>query len=399
LPAAALEQSRRLFCYAPTSDPRRHLDRLATAVAGMHQAHVVRLARQASLPDNWLTGHVKSVNGTTNENTSAHEGVLCGLVANWPEVSGEAQALLAAAKRVRSPAYILRQAPEQTIRRIVAATAGGVHALRMMALAEVLSQRWNLPVSTLRIEPSPDAASDRSQRGLDALLAHSFILGPTIEVGRVADVVKQIDARTEPEDLLLIGAPHFGVAASHFEGSLPEQVARVRIGPMLMCQSEPLQSTPFRDFLWEANIRLGVQGVGRDEVIRLLVDRLCESGVVPAHLHQACIRQALAREAQGSTVIGCQTALPHALLPDYDGVAAALAVCPAGVAFGPGGEMPKFIILLVSSSRSHDRYLGALARIGQQMIHAGIRRRLLACATPADIMDALAGPEPVGLRP
>lgn len=374
----------------------RHLERLAAAVAGMHQAEVVKLAYEGCLSPEVLTGSAKSVDGTADGNAPARDAALCGLVANWPDVAARTQILLSAAQRVQAPAYILRQAPGQDIRQIVAATAGGVHALRVIALAEALSRDWNLPVSMLRVEPMSDAAPEEPQRGLDALLANSFVLGAPVNIGRVADVVRQIDARTGSEDLLLIGAPHFGVAASHFAGSLPEQVARVRLGPMLMCLSEPPRSPPFRDFLWEANIRMGVQGLARDEVVRLLVDCLCESGVVPAHLHQACIRQALAREAMGSTFIGCQTALPHALLPDYDGVAAAMAVCPAGVAFGSSEGVPKFIILLVSSARSHDRYLGALARIGQQMIQARTRQRLLACATPADIMDALAGPAPAG---
>jgi mannitol/fructose-specific phosphotransferase system IIA component (Ntr-type) len=391
---AATAPVRRLFYYASTVELTPHAERLATAVAGMHQAEVVKLQRQTSFPVNWLMRYAKSPGTVEDAPAAAPAAELCGLVANWPDTPAETQAMLAAANQVKAPAYILRQAPGQRFGRIVVATAGGVHALHVLALAEGLSQAWNLPVSMLRIEQPPETAPEPPRRGLDALLARSFLLGRTIEIGRVTDLVRQIDAQAGAEDLLLIGAPHFGVAASHFAGSLPEQLARIHVGPMLMSLSEPPPSPPFRDFLWEANITMGVQGRDRDGVIRMLVDRLCESGLVPTDLRQTCVKRALAREALGSTVVGCQTALPHALLPDYDGVAAALAVCPAGVVFGSGEAAPKFIFLLVSSARSHDRYLGALARIARQMIDADTRQAVLSCATPTDVMTVLAGKPP-----
>jgi mannitol/fructose-specific phosphotransferase system IIA component (Ntr-type) len=97
----------------------------------------------------------------------------------------------------------------------------------------------------------------------------------------------------------------------------------------------------------------------------------------------------LAREALGATVVGCQTALPHALLPEYAGVATALAICPAGVVFDRAREAPKFVFMIVSSSRSHGRYLGVLARIARQMLDDEMRKSLLAAGTPTAVMELL----------
>ena len=382
--------ARRLFVYGAASQ-KSQVTRLATIVAEMHQAEVVKLQRRAKFPSDWLLGRAALANDADEAQANSPRPELCGLVADWPETPDEAQDMMAVANQLKAPAYILRHTSDQPLKRIVAATAGGVHALHVLALAETLSQAMNLPVAMLRIDSPLEAVREPPKRGLDALLARSFVLGRVIELTRANDIVRQIDAQAGPNDLLVIGAPHFGVATSHFEGSLPEQLARIHDGPILMCLSEPPGSLPFRDFLWEINVCLDVRGRNRDGVIRLLADRLCESGVVPEHLRQVSIKRALAREALGTTVVGCETAIPHARLPNYAGVAAALAICPDGVVFDSKEETPHFVFLMISSARSHDRYLGALARIARNMLDLQIRQALLSCTTPTAVMDVLTG--------
>jgi mannitol/fructose-specific phosphotransferase system IIA component (Ntr-type) len=371
------------------STVRRPVARLATVVAGMYQAEIVELPRQtaAGLED-LLSGRATAAAIAAAQD--ARPG-LCALVADWSDAPSAVQAVLAAANRLQTPCYIARQALDAQPRRIVVASSGGVHALHVMALAEALGQHWGLPVSLLHLDPRTleDDAQQRRRQRLENILARSFVLGLTIEVGRVPDLAGRIDSLVGPDDLLLIGAPHFGVAASHFEGSLPERLERIRRGPMIMCLAEPPRSLPLRDFMWEANVCVDVAGLDRDGVIRLLAGRLCESGVLPEHLRGEAIAAALAREAQGATAVDCQTALPHALLPSYDGVAAALAICPAGVAFADG-ENSRFVFLLVSSASSYESYLGALARIAGAMMRDETRSALLAATAPEEAMRALA---------
>ena len=314
-----------------------------------------------------------------------------GLVAGWPAAPGETQALLASASPNRVPAYLLRPpVAAGRYRRVIAATAGGVHALHLLSLAQALARAWAVPATVLWLEPpagagEPDAARER----LETLLARSFALEPAVEFLRAGDIVRQLDAVAGAEDLLLVGAPHFGVAAYHYEGSLPDQLARLHQGPMAMCLSEPPQRLAFREFLWEANICLVAEKQDRGTVIARLTDRLCAAGILPVDLRLACIEAALARERLSSTAVGCQTALPHARLPRFDGVAAALAIAPGGIDFGAEREPPRFVFLMLTSATSYGRYLGALARIARLMVNPGRRQALLDARTPAAAMAVL----------
>ena len=314
-----------------------------------------------------------------------------GLVANWPVAPDETQALLAYASHSRVPAYLLRNpVAGGRYRRVIAATAGGVHALHLLSLAQALAREWGVPATVLWLEPpagagEPDAARER----LETLLARSFALEPAVEFLRAGDIVRQLDAVAGAEDLLLVGAPHFGVAAYHYEGSLPDQLARLHRGPMAMCLSEPPQRLAFREFLWEANICFVADKQDGRAVIARLTDRLCASGILPVDLRQACIEAALARERLASTAVGSQTALPHARLPRFDGVAAALAVAPGGIDFGAEREPPRFVFLMLTSATSYGRYLGALARIARLMVNPERRQALLGAPTSAAVMTIL----------
>ena len=121
-------------------------------------------------------------------------------------------------------------------------------------------------------------------------------------------------------------------------------------------------------------------------------------GAVPAARYmlatKACIEAALARERLSSTAVGCQTALPHARLPRFDGVAAALAIAPGGIDFGAEREPPRFVFLMLTSATSYGRYLGALARIARLMVNPERRQALLGAPTPAAVMTVLESEPP-----
>ena len=376
-----------LLCHS-TSANADVTRRLADVAAGLRQARVVAVGRTPAGDDNGLDA-MRAWEGRDD---------LRGLVSDWPGSPEEVQKVLAVAGRLRVPAYILRQGADEQIRRLVVATAGGVHALHLLSLAEAMSDEWKIPVAALRVEPPPAQSEDAGLRRLESILARSFVLGQMVEIDPVASVVHQIEAHTSPGDLLMIGAPHFGMAAHHYGGSLPEHLARIHRGPLMMCLSNPPPTLRFQDFLWADNISLDTEGLDRDALMAHLADRLVATNVLPASLRDECVAQALAREARGPTNVGVETALPHALLEEYDGVATALAVCPRGVDFG-GGPPVKFVFLQVSSSASHDQYLGALACIARRMHDDAARRALASCATAAEIMAALKDDDSAGAPP
>jgi hypothetical protein len=84
-------------------------------------------------------------------------------------------------------------------------------------------------------------------------------------------------------------------------------------------------------------------------------------GAVPAARHmlatKACIEAALARERLSATAVGCQTALPHARLSCFDGVAVALAVAPGGngeLTHAPQFGIPILFVLSVVCAPERD---------------------------------------------
>ncbi len=395
-----------LLCYAaPSNEPA--MRRFAAAIAHRHQAAVVTLRRMsAAMPDRRLPIGIHPALAALPDGLDAvrawagHPG-LCGLVADWAETPEEIQDTLSAANLLKVPAYIVRQSRRDSIKRLLVATAGGVHSLHVLSLAESMAREWQLPACMLRIESRRRVRSgDRERRRLANLLARSFGLSMTIDMGRAADVVSQIDAHAGPDDLLFMGAPHFGVATRHFKGSLPEQLSHRRLGPMVMCLAEPPKRPPFRDFLWEDNI-LRPSGVNdRDGIIGLLVERLCQAGLLPGHSQRELVHLARQRETLGSTAVGCETAMPHILLPKYDGVIAALAICPQGMDFKGADGAVKFMFLLVSSPTTHERYLGAVARIARRLLLDETRRELLAASDPEGVMRILENtPLARGTRP
>ena len=122
-----------------------------------------------------------------------------GLVAGWPSVPGETQALLAYASHSRVPAYLLRNPlPVGRYRRVIAATAGGVHALHLLSLAQALAREWSVPATVLWLQPpSVAGAPETARQRLEILLARSFALEPAIEVLRAGDIVRQLDSVAE----------------------------------------------------------------------------------------------------------------------------------------------------------------------------------------------------------
>lgn len=389
-------EGRYVLCYGAPAN-QLALRRVAEVMGRLHQADVVSLPRMPSpaAPAGRGAWRVRPSPVMLPDGLDAvrawigHTGVR-GLVADWAESPQEVQETLAVASRLKVPACIVRHSRRETVRRLVVATAGGVHAMHVLSLAQAMAREWSLPAGMLRIEPRPGTGRrGEERRKLAALLARTFGMDLTIEVGRGADIVRQIDAYAGPDDLLIMGAPHFGIATRHFAGSLPEQLARRRVGPLVMCLAESPKRMPFRDFIWEDNICLGVRCRTRDETIALLAEKLVAGGVVPRRPVAGLLRRALEREAFGATAVGCESALPHIMLPGYDGVVAALAVCPEGIPFGDDGEKVRFVFLLVSSELSHERYLSAVACIARRMLHEETRRELLACATPAEALAIL----------
>jgi PTS system fructose-specific IIA component/PTS system nitrogen regulatory IIA component len=109
----------------------------------------------------------------------------------------------------------------------------------------------------------------------------------------------------------------------------------------------------------------------KEAAIQALVDRLVETGAVPAVQRDDVLAAVLHREAVGSTAVGSGVAIPHTKHHAVRNVVAAVAFCPNGICFGSrDGLAVQLIILLVSPEHGHAAHLEALSLLSQHLLAA-----------------------------
>ena len=123
--------------------------------------------------------------------------------------------------------------------------------------------------------------------------------------------------------------------------------------------------------------------------IESLVDVLIEENQLPAQMRAQVIDTAFKREQSMPTLAGCETAIPHAALPEFKGVAGCLGICPKGVRFGDDGSAARLVFFLLTSKDKYDDYLKALAMIARVVHDEEARTKILGCQTPAEVIGAL----------
>jgi len=117
-----------------------------------------------------------------------------------------------------------------------------------------------------------------------------------------------------------------------------------------------------------------LDAASKESAIEALVDRLTETGALPASQRDEVLAAVLKREAASTTAIGHGIAIPHAKHRAVQQVIAAVAFCPAGVRFdGHDGRTVHLVILLVSPENDHAAHLGALRRLSLHLLAAATR--------------------------
>ena len=125
------------------------------------------------------------------------------------------------------------------------------------------------------------------------------------------------------------------------------------------------------DFVIADAVLPELYAASKEAAIQTLVDRLAESGAVPAVQRDDILAAVLKREAASATAVGHGIAIPHAKHHAVQQVVAAVAFCPAGIPFGGrDGLAVQLIILLVSPENDHAAHLGALSLLSQHLLAA-----------------------------
>ncbi len=321
------------------------------------------------------------------------------LVADWNREVERLQDLLTCAADLDIPAVLVRQSSLQGIRRVVVATAGGLHTTQQLWIAKEISDALGVPLRLVHVaDREPGVREARGALPQAARVEHwaSRLLGIDAEAECLAvrDPVDGIVQLTREHDLLVMGAPSRFQVAERFRDSVPAQVAR-RVGvPLVLLSAGRLGQVTLRRLFWGGLILPGLRAPDKRTALAALVDALVRHHQVPLDAGPALVEQALRRERAMTTAIDCETAFPHVRWPGFRGVAGSMAVCPDGLPFGsPDGSLTRFIFLLVTPDGYCEEHLAAQASIARRMLRPEVRAAILECASAGEVLDVLDPPE------
>lgn len=315
------------------------------------------------------------------------------IVSDWGSDPQDLGATLRLVLDLQVPGVFVRDNPSEPTQRILVPTTGGPHVVKQLWIANELAGALGVPTQLFQIVARHDV-QEQQQLGRDALAhARERLAGVTqpVDVIVADDAVAGLRAYARRGDLIVLGAPNYWRVAHQFEGSIPDLVAKALPNSLLMLLTPKAADLRLADIFWEEMIRLDMAPRDKREALALLVDELAEHGQIPPEWKAPVLEHALARESVLSTALDCETALPHVTLPNFTGLIGCFGICPRGVAFGePGGQLTRFIFLLVTPASAYGEYLNVLAMIARLVLSPETRARLLACRSAAEVSAILA---------
>ncbi len=316
------------------------------------------------------------------------------LVCEWSAIDVNMQTLLHLANELGAPAVFIRHDDLAPIKRVVVATAGGPNVLDLMWIAKELASAYRVPTSILHCRSTATAHDLKNAYAehisLEAMGARLLGMHAAVEVHDGQDFTQCIGAYLRQNDLLVLGAPSPLRRTMPFADSIPEIVAKTVKTPMVLLSSPPQRGVDLRRLFWGGLIKTGARFRDKQDAISSLIQNLANHNQLPRAGQSDILDRALRREQSISTAVDCETAFPHVRLRGFFGLAAAMAICPDGVAFGSmDGQPTRFFYFMITPDGLCEDYLAALARISRRMIMPKIRAALLACKTPAQVLDIL----------
>jgi mannitol/fructose-specific phosphotransferase system IIA component (Ntr-type) len=142
------------------------------------------------------------------------------------------------------------------------------------------------------------------------------------------------------------------------------------------------------ELLQEDRVKVFLDQRGKDGVLGELVD-LAMAGR-PEGERAAALRAVYEREAVASTGIGHGVAVPHAKIPNGDGLLVAFGLAREPVSFDAiDGEPVRLFFLVLCPQGEAGLQLRFLARLSRLMHNESLRGRLVECSGASEALDAL----------
>jgi PTS system nitrogen regulatory IIA component len=146
------------------------------------------------------------------------------------------------------------------------------------------------------------------------------------------------------------------------------------------------------DLLSRDRIGTGLDVSDKSEALAALA-RLLARGLDGQNA-MSILRVLEAREAQQSTGVGDEVAIPHGRLAGLSQLIAAIAIVPAGVEFEAIDHRPvRILVAILAPEGSVVDHLRALARVARLLRDARIRQRILEASGPDEVFRAVADEE------
>lgn len=143
------------------------------------------------------------------------------------------------------------------------------------------------------------------------------------------------------------------------------------------------------DYMSEDLISLKLKSKNKDDVLMELADLIAVSPDV--HNEENVIYKALIeREKLGSTGIGKGVAIPHAKTDAADRLTIAFGISKEKIDFKSlDNESVNIFFVFASPMKDSQVYLKVLARISRLIKEEEFRNELLACKTPAEVIECI----------
>lgn len=128
--------------------------------------------------------------------------------------------------------------------------------------------------------------------------------------------------------------------------------------------------------------------VSKREALDSLVEFVAASDSIT---DKEALRQAVHdREAVMSTGIGSGVAIPHVRMQGIREAIVGVGISQEGIDFDTLDNEPvRIVVLFAMPAGSQKEYLGLLAQVMASLKTPGFRERLLACATPEDVVSVI----------
>lgn len=382
------------------------LRKYAEMLAGRRTARiaVIRLPDGMTAPRDHAAGSAgESTNSMICQTARLNRVSL--IVAEWLSDPHNLQDVLWLAHQLGVPAVFIRHPRHAPAGRVVVATEGGVNVLQQLWVARETARAACAPIHLLRVlSPLAFAKStenaDNPAAVLNACADRLLDMQVRMEVRNAPSVAQGITAYLEKGDTLVLGAPSALRMSAPFAGSLPDTVAQSVDVPLILLSTPPERRVSFRGMFWGKLIQTGLRPRHKRQALASLINNLALHNQLPRASRADILRRAMQGEAQRPSATEFETAFPHVRLRGFFGLAASLAICPAGVSWGnPDGQPVRFIFLLVTSEGFCNEYLAALAMIARRMMRPAVRRALLECQIPDQALQVLEPDEAHGIWP